>query len=190
MAIILASSSPRRKELLRKAVRSFNVMPADIDESVNKNESPKHYVARMAKEKAMVIASKYPEDIIIGCDTSVIMGNSIMGKPQNDTEARFMLKRLSNLTHQVLTSVYIKTPERVYRKTEVVSVTFYPLSEEDISEYLKTGEHLDKAGAYGIQGQGALFVKEIKGDYYSIVGFPIGFVHQVLKDIREKEQTV
>lgn len=187
MAIILASSSPRRKELLRKSVSSFDVIPANIDESVKPKELPKTYVARMAKEKALAIANHHPDDIVIGCDTSVIIGNSILGKPGNDTEARFMLKRLSNLTHQVLTSVYIKTPDKVYQKTEVVQVKFYPLSESDIDAYLKTGEHQDKAGAYGIQGKGALFVKEIKGDYYSIVGFPIGFVHQVMKDIFDKE---
>lgn len=187
MAIILASSSPRRKELLRKSVSSFDVIPANIDESVKPKELPKTYVARMAKEKALAIANHHPDDIVIGCDTSVIIGNSILGKPGNDTEARFMLKRLSNLTHQVLTSVYIKTPDKVYQKIEVVQVKFYPLSEADIDAYLKTGEHQDKAGAYGIQGKGALFVKEIKGDYYSIVGFPIGFVHQVMKDIFDKE---
>ncbi|MEG2708224.1 MAG: Maf family protein, partial [Vagococcus sp.] len=138
MAIILASSSPRRKELLRKSVSSFDVIPANIDESVKPKELPKTYVARMAKEKALAIANHHPDDIVIGCDTSVIIGNSILGKPGNDTEARFMLKRLSNLTHQVLTSVYIKTPDKVYQKTEVVQVKFYPLSEADIDAYLKT----------------------------------------------------
>lgn len=187
MAIILASSSPRRKELLRKSVSSFNVMPADIDESVKEKETPRGYVARMAKEKAMTLANSFPADVVIGCDTTVVLGNSIMGKPQNDTEAKFMLRRLSNLTHQVLTSVYIKTPDRVYQKTEVVDVKFYKLEEADIDNYIKTGEHRDKAGAYSIQGQGALFVREIKGDYYSIVGFPIGFVNQVMKDIEKKE---
>ena len=187
MAIILASSSPRRKELLRKIIPSFSIMPADIDESVKERETPTGYVARMAEEKTLVIAEKFPEDIVIGCDTTVILGNSIMGKPQNDTEARFMLKRLSGLTHQVLTSVYIKTPDKVYKKTETVHVTFYKLTEADLDNYIKTGEHKDKAGAYGIQGQGALFVKEIRGDYYSIVGFPVGFVNQVMKDIFKEE---
>lgn len=188
MVVILASSSPRRKELLRKSVSSFDIIPAEIDETVKPLESPKNYVARMAKEKAMTIAKNYPDDIVIGCDTTVVLGNSIMGKPQNDTEARFMLKRLSNMTHQVLTSIYISTPNKVYKKTEIVHVTFYRLSETDITDYLKTGEHRDKAGSYGIQGKGALFVKEIKGDYYSIVGFPIGFVNQVMKDISKEEK--
>lgn len=187
MAVILASSSPRRKELLRKVIPSFSIMPADIDETVKERETPRGYVARMAKEKTLTIAEKFPEDIVIGCDTSVVLGNSIMGKPVNDTEARFMLKRLSGLTHQVLTSVYIKTPEKVYQKTEVVDVTFYKLNEKDIENYLQTGEHKDKAGSYGIQGQGALFVREIRGDYYSIVGFPVGFVNQAMKDIFKEE---
>ena len=187
MAVILASSSPRRKELLKKSVASFDIIPADIDESVKDRESPKSYVARMAEKKTLAIAKSYPDDIVIGCDTTVILGNSIMGKPQNDTEARLMLKRLSNMTHQVLTSVYIKTPTKIYRKTEMVHVTFYKLDETDIESYIQTGEHRDKAGSYGIQGQGALFVKEIRGDYYSIVGFPIGFVNQVMKEINHKE---
>lgn len=188
MAVILASSSPRRKELLRKIIPSFSIMPADIDESVKERETPKSYVARMAEEKTLTIAEKFPEDIVIGCDTTVVLGNSIMGKPQNDTEARFMLKRLSGLTHQVLTSVCIKTPERIYKRTETVHVTFYKLDDRDLDTYIKTGEHRDKAGSYGIQGQGALFVKEIRGDYYSIVGFPVGFVNQVMKDIFKEEE--
>lgn len=187
MVVILASSSPRRKELLKKSISSFDIIPADIDESVRDRETPQKYVARMAEEKALAIAQKYPDDIVIGCDTTVVLGNSIMGKPQNDTEARLMLKRLSQLTHQVLTSIYIKTPNKIYRKTEVVQVTFYKLEEIDIEMYIQTGEHRDKAGAYGIQGQGALFVKEIKGDYYSIVGFPLGYVHQVMKEVTRTE---
>lgn len=187
MGVILASSSPRRKELLKKIIPSFSIIPADIDESVKERETPKAYVARMAEEKTLTIAEKFPEDIVIGCDTTVVLGNSIMGKPQNDTEARFMLKRLSGLTHEVLTSVYIKTPKKIYRQTEVVQVKFYKLDDSDIENYIKTGEHRDKAGAYGIQGQGALFVKEIRGDYYSIVGFPIGFVNQAMKDIFKEE---
>ncbi|MEG0254843.1 Maf family protein [Vagococcus sp.] len=183
MTVILASSSPRRKELLSKAVTTFDILPADIDETVGQNEMPLAYVERMGEEKAMCIAKNYPKDIVIGCDTTVVLGNEIMGKPKDDEDAYRMLEKLSGTTHQVLTSVYIKTPTEAFKKTEEVNVVFYDLSPSDINAYLATGEHRDKAGAYGIQGQGALFVKEISGDYFSIVGFPIGYVNQVMKKI-------
>lgn len=183
MTVILASSSPRRKELLSKSVKEFDILPADIDETVRQDETPLAYVERMGKEKAMCIAKKYPDDVVIGCDTTVILENEIMGKPKNDKDAYQMLEKLSGTTHQVLTSVYIKTSNEVFSKTEEVDVVFYELTPSDINCYLATGEHKDKAGAYGIQGQGALFVKEISGDYFSIVGFPIGYVNQVMKKI-------
>ncbi len=183
MSVILASSSPRRKELLSKAVSEFNVIPADIDETVTMGESPLAYVERMAKEKAMCLVKEYQEAIVIGCDTTVVLGDEIMGKPKDDKDAYRMLQKLSGTTHQVLTSVYIQTPKDVFQKTETVDVVFYPLDDLDIRHYIATTEHKDKAGAYGIQGQGALFVKEISGDYYSIVGFPIGYVNQVLKKV-------
>ena len=183
MTVILASSSPRRKELLQKSVTDFLIKPADIDETVNFGEIPLDYVERMAKGKAAVIVADYPNDVVIGCDTTVVLGDLIMGKPATDDDARNMLHQLSGTCHQVLTSVYIATPKEIFQKTERVDVYFYDLESEDIENYLATGEHRDKAGSYGIQGQGALFVKEIKGDYYSIVGFPIGYVHQVLKKI-------
>ncbi|HCM89534.1 MULTISPECIES: Maf family protein [Vagococcus] len=183
MTVILASSSPRRKELLQKSVEKFLIKPADIDETVAFEETPLDYVERMAKEKATVIVADYPNDIVIGCDTTVVLEELIMGKPESDDDARDVLRQLSGACHQVLTSVYIATPTEIFQKTECVDVYFYDLESEDIENYLATGEHRDKAGSYGIQGQGALFVKEIKGDYYSIVGFPIGYVHQVLKKI-------
>ncbi|MGX7023950.1 Maf family protein [Vagococcus hydrophili] len=183
MTVILASSSPRRKELLQKSVTDFLIKPADIDETVAPHESPLDYVERMAKEKAAPIVSEHPDDIVIGCDTTVVLGDLIMGKPKTDDDARSMLAQLSGTIHHVLTSVYIYTKEKVYQKTETVEVDFYELTSTDIENYLSTGEHRDKAGSYGIQGQGALFVKETRGDYYSIVGFPIGYVHQVLKEI-------
>lgn len=183
MSVILASSSPRRKELLSKSVKEFDIVPADIDETVQVGEEPLAYVERMAKEKAMCLIKDNPKDIVIGCDTTVVLGNEIMGKPKNDEDAYRMLEKLSDTTHQVLTSVYINTEQGVFQKTETVDVVFYPLDEGDINRYIETKEHQDKAGAYGIQGQGALFVKEISGDYYSIVGFPIGYVNQVMKKV-------
>lgn len=166
MAIILASASPRRKELLAKSVKHFDIIPADIDETVQGNESPIDYVERMAKEKSLAVWENTKTDIVIGCDTTVVLNQRIMGKPVDDEDAYDMLASLSDTTHQVLTSVYIKTTSKIYQHTEKVDVTFYSLTEADIKEYIATGEQNDKAGAYGIQGQGALFVKKIKGDYY------------------------
>ncbi|MGO3731829.1 MAG: Maf family protein [Vagococcus sp.] len=180
MEIVLASSSPRRKELLTMIQSDFTVHPADIDETVLPGQTPLEYVEKMAKEKAEALVENYPTSIIIGCDTSVIHNGCIMGKPKDTQEAKHMLNALSGDTHEVLTSVCIITPEKTYRHTEHVDVTFYPLSDCDIETYLSTGEHVDKAGSYGIQGKGALFVKAIEGDYYSIVGFPVGYVNQIL----------
>lgn len=181
--MILASASPRRKELLSLVASHFTIAPADIDETVEVNESPKEYVCRMAKEKAQVIQTLYSEEVVIGCDTTVVTNNKILGKPTDTKDATQMLEMLSGSTHEVLTAVCVITPEKTYEHLEVVRVVFYPLDAEDIEMYVKTGEPMDKAGAYGIQGKASVFVKEIHGDYFSIVGLPVGYLNQLFKQL-------
>lgn len=181
--MILASASPRRKELLSLVTTHFTISPADIDETVELNEKPKDYVCRMAKEKAQAIQTLYPEEVIIGCDTTVVVDQTILGKPMDTEDAKKMLTQLSASTHQVLTAVCVITPEKTYEHLEVVDVTFYPLDAEDIEQYVKIGEPMDKAGAYGIQGKASVFVKKIQGDYFSIVGLPVGYLNQLFKQL-------
>ncbi|MGX6969802.1 Maf family protein [Vagococcus bubulae] len=181
--MILASASPRRKELLSFVTSHFTISPADIDETVNVDEAPKEYVSRMAREKAKEIVKLYPNETVIGCDTTVVLDNEIMGKPMDEKDAYNMLEKLSGTTHKVMTAVCVITPEETYEHVEVVDVLFYDLDEEDITGYIKTGEPMDKAGAYGIQGKASVFVKEIKGDYFSIVGLPVGYLNQLFKQL-------
>lgn len=181
--MILASQSPRRKELLSKVTGHFTIAPANIDETVDINETPKHYVERMAKNKAEKIKELYPDEVIIGCDTTVVLGDTILGKPIDDQDAYVMLSSLSGKTHQVMTAVCVITPENVYEHTEIVDVVFYELEDGHIKQYVKSGEASDKAGAYGIQDQGSLFVKSISGDYFSVVGLPIGYLNQLFTEL-------
>lgn len=181
--MILASASPRRKELLSFVINHFTINPADIDETVNVDETPKEYVSRMAREKAKEIVKLYPNETVIGCDTTVVLDNEIMGKPIDQKDAYNMLEKLSGTTHKVMTAVCVITPEETYEHVEVVDVLFYDLDDEEITSYIKTGEPMDKAGAYGIQGKASVFVKEIKGDYFSIVGLPVGYLNQLFKQL-------
>ncbi|MBE9388284.1 Maf family protein [Vagococcus salmoninarum] len=180
MAIILASQSPRRKELLGKIVKKFQTMPAEIDESVVGEVSPEEYVLDMAQKKAQLICKRNPDNLVIGSDTIVAVGNEILGKPANDAEAFAMLRKLSGSSHLVHTSVYMMNPNQIEQQVVSAEVTFFDLTDEEINEYLATGEHLDKAGAYGIQGQGSLLVEKITGDYFAIVGFPVAQVKRML----------
>lgn len=181
--VILASSSPRRKELLGYVLSEFDIQPADIDESVLIGEKPREYVLRMAKEKARAIAINHPSQLVIGCDTIVVVGDTIFGKPKDKQEAKHMLEAMSDKSHHVLTAVHVMTPRETISHVETVTVTFYKLSQQDILTYLEQDDYRDKAGAYGIQGPASLFVKSISGDYYSVVGLPIGYLNQLLKTI-------
>lgn len=180
MSVILASQSPRRKELLAKIISEFQTMPADIDESVVGELTPLDYVLEMAQKKAQLICKQNPHNLVIGSDTIVVVNDEILGKPRNDQEAFEMLRKLSGKKHLVHTSVYMMNPHQIEQKIVSAEVTFFDLSDADIYEYLATGEHQDKAGAYGIQGQGSLLVESIKGDYYAIVGFPVAQVKRML----------
>ena len=182
MAIILASQSPRRRELLGHLVTDFQVLPADIDETVLLDEGPTDYVMRMANTKGDKVAKSYPDDLIISSDTIVVWDKQILGKPRDRKEAFEMLRQLSGAAHLVYTGVVLQKGAKRSQALTQAEVSFYDLTDAEINRYLDSGEYADKAGAYGIQGQAGVFVKEIQGDYYSIVGFPVGAVNQMLKE--------
>lgn len=181
MQYILASQSPRRKELLARVVADFQAVPADIDETPYPSEQPVDYVQRMASQKAAIILKDYPEAMVIGSDTSVICQNQILGKPQDKNDAKLMLKMLSGQTHEVYTAVSIQSKDKVVNFISKASVTFYPLTEEEIAQYLLDDEYKDKAGAYAVQGLASKFIQSIEGDYYAIVGLPVAALYQNLK---------
>lgn len=182
MAIILASQSPRRQELLQRITPIFKTIPADIDEDATHFLRPSDYVLAMALQKARVIACQYPQDTVIGCDTIVTIDQQILGKPTSKTEAYQMLSRLSGKKHLVYTSVVVIKNGQEFSQTVPSIVEFYPLTERQINTYLETGDYKDKAGAYGIQGAAALFVKKIDGDYYGIMGLPIATLSRMLAE--------
>ena len=185
MAFILASQSPRRKELLQRILPEFKIVPAEIDEKVNKDDTPIEYVQKMARKKAQQIAKDHPDEIIIGCDTIVALDNKILGKPVSREDGFSMLSELSGKTHDVYTSIVLLKKNQELATTVPAKVEFYELSDQEINCYLETDEYVDKAGAYGIQGQGALFVKQIEGDYYAIMGLPIASLYRMLQEFQE-----
>lgn len=184
MKLILASASPRRKELLAKTGLSFDIIPAKGEETITKT-IPAEVVMELSLQKAKEIADMQTEDcIIIGADTIVAKGDTIMGKPKDEADAFRMLDMISDDCHQVYTGVtIIRTGEQAETLTfaEKTDVYLYPISEKDIWAYIESGDPMDKAGAYGIQGDFAVHVKGIEGDYYNVVGLPIGRVYQELK---------
>ena len=184
MKVILASASPRRKEILQNTKLNFDIQKSDIEEVILENESPEDMVVRLAYEKAFDVAKRNTDRLVIGADTIVALDNEFLGKPKDQNEAYQMIKRLSNKTHKVITGIsLINLKENKIIKDYVVSfVTFKDLSEDSIKDYINTNESLDKAGAYGIQGYGALLVKNIQGDYFNIVGLPISRLSDLLKN--------
>lgn len=175
--IILASASPRRKDLLSLLVNEFEVRPADIDETPHAGETPEDYVLRMAAEKAAAIAETgrfQPADIIIASDTSVVKDNVILGKPESLSDAKRMLRLLSDTQHQVMTSLCVRNVDggRIVTKNVVSTVTMRPISDLEIEQYWRSGEPQDKAGSYAIQGLGSVFVSHISGSFSAVVGLP------------------
>ncbi|WP_053831341.1 Maf family protein [Paraclostridium bifermentans] len=183
MNIILASGSPRRKEILENTNLKFSVITSDIDERIFENEEPIQLVLRLAFEKCMSVAQNNPSDLVIGADTIVVLDNEILGKPKNEEEAFNTLSKLSNREHQVITGMSIVNLENEKKLVDyaISNVKFKKLTDQDIKDYISTKECLDKAGSYGIQGYGALLVEEIKGDYFNIVGLPISKLSDILK---------
>ncbi len=184
--IILASRSPRRSELLRQIGVRFRIMPADIDESTRPEENPRSFVERLAREKAEAIARDHPNDLVLGSDTIVLLDGEILGKPEDSREAVSMLRRLSGAEHTVLTGYALL---RLADQTSVTGVgearvTFRELEDDEISRYVAGGSPMDKAGSYGIQEDlGAVFIEDISGDYYTIVGLPLAKVYLALRRV-------
>ncbi len=180
MKIILASNSPRRKELLKQADIDFEVISADVEEVTDKT-NPKDVVEDLSFIKANAVANKYPGRTILAADTVVAFQGKILGKPVDEQDAYKMLSMLSNNTHEVYTGVTIISDEGVVNTfSECTKVTMYDNSDELIDMYIKTKEPMDKAGSYGIQGKGAVLVKEIQGDYNNVVGLPLAKVFRTL----------
>lgn len=171
--LILASASPRRAELLEQIGLTFRVQPADIDETVLTGESAEQYVERLAREKAQRVASQNPDSLVLGSDTSVVLDGEILGKPVSAAEAQTTLARLSGQTHQVMTAVALAQQGCCQSSLVATSVSFRSLSDAEIRAYVATGEPMDKAGSYGIQGLGGIFVSELKGSYSAVVGLPL-----------------
>ena len=171
--LILASSSPRRRELLAQAGLQFEVHAAHIDETRLPGEHPEAYVRRLALEKAQAVLSFYPEAIILGADTTVALGDEVMAKPEDRADAERMLRTLSGRTHQVHTGIAVVTRRAAHHHVETTDVTFSAINENDLQTYLDSPDPLDKAGAYGIQGYAARWIPRIDGDYFNVVGLPI-----------------
>lgn len=179
---ILASGSPRRKELLKLVIPEYTVVTADIEEICPAGILPQKRPVYLALEKAKFVAKDYPDAVIIGADTAVFLGNKMLGKPNNETAAAKMLNSLSGKTHKVVTGCAIVCGKKSIGFSVESLVTFYDLTDKEIADYISTKEPLDKAGAYGIQGFGALLVREIKGDYFNIVGLPVAELKRKLDD--------
>ena len=181
--VILASSSPRRRELLTLIGIPHTVAPADIDETPFDDEDPRGHAERLARGKAAVIAAHEPDAVVIAADTIVVVDGDILGKPTNEASAARMLRRLSGRGHVVLTAVAIARAARTVSAVESVAVTFRALSDDDIAGYIATREPMDKAGAYGIQGFGATLVDRIDGDYFAVMGLALGRMVRLMADV-------
>lgn len=179
---IVASASPRRRELLENIGFRFEIIPSDADESCKEKLSPEELVKELAKRKAESVFRKNTDSVVLGCDTVVEYGGTVLGKPSDRKEAAKMLKLLSGKVHNVHTGVYIVDKEKTVSFINTVRVEFYELSDELIESYVATGESDDKAGAYGIQGLGSVLVKRISGDYFSVVGLPLSQTARALTE--------
>jgi nucleoside triphosphate pyrophosphatase len=177
--LVLASQSPRRSEILRQAGIPFVVKPADVDESARPGERPKDYVMRVAREKAQAVEAG-TGDIVLGADTVVVIDGEMLGKPKDGTDAGGMLTRLAGREHQVLTGICLRREAVVHQDCAVTRVWFRPLTPDEISSYVASGEPMDKAGAYAIQGLASKFIERIDGSYTNVVGLPIELVQQAL----------
>ncbi len=181
MKVILASASPRRRELLEAAGMVCEVDAVDVDESRVPGEAPAAYVARVAQLKAAVGAARHPRRVVIAADTAVIVDDEVLGKPENDQDAARMLRRLSGRTHDVLTAVAVAAAGHMVVDVEATTVWMDALSSDDIAAYVRSGEPRDKAGAYGIQGLASQFIPRIEGSYTNVVGLPVHKVYEILK---------
>jgi septum formation protein len=190
--LILASGSPRRAEILTSVGWEFTKDSADIDETELLGESPENYVQRLAREKAETVAQRYTDAIVLGADTTVVIDNQIIGKPADLADAKRMLKLLSGNWHEVLTGVaLVKVPSSKFQVPSLETVVgiqrtrvkFIEMSDEEIEFLARYGEPLDKAGAYAVQAQAALFIESIEGDYWNVVGLPVSLVYRLMENL-------
>lgn len=183
--LVLASASPRRQDLLRSAGISFAVQPADIDETPLAAETARACAERLAREKALVVCRSRPNDLVLGADTIVVVNDSILGKPADADDASRMLRMLSGRVHQVITGVCLASAagrNQLRVESETTLVTFGELSDSEIRDYVATGEPMDKAGAYAIQGIASRWIPRIEGDYSNVVGLPVALVYRMLRE--------
>jgi septum formation protein len=179
--IVLASASPRRAELLRAAGIDFDVQPANVDETIAAGESPNEYVSRLAEAKARLVYERDVRRTVLAADTAVVVDAHILGKPLDEADASRMLQMLSGRAHEVLTAVSVFHPGQIVdTRVDVTTVEFAPLSDADINWYVSSGEPMDKAGAYAVQGLASRFVTRIEGSYSNVVGLPVALVYQML----------
>jgi septum formation protein len=183
--LILASASPRRQELLRNAGIPFTVQPADIDETPHPNESPRDCAERLAREKALAVFQSQPQNYVLGADTIVVIDNMILGKPRDAADAARTLRLLSGRTHAVITGVCVVSPHASKPEPQTTSettlVTMCAISDDEIRDYIATGEPMDKAGAYAIQGLASRWIPRIEGDYSNVVGLPVALVYAMVR---------
>ncbi len=182
-SLYLASGSPRRQELLTQLGVAFERIVTGIEEKRAEGESAQQYVSRLAREKALAGVAQVPRDLpVLGADTIVILNGEVLEKPHDDEHAFKMLSKLSGQTHQVMTAVALADRQQVLDCLVVTDVTFRVLTEEDIAGYIASGEPMDKAGAYGIQGVGGCFVRKINGSYHAVVGLPLVETYELLSN--------
>lgn len=179
--LLLASSSPRRSEILKMAGIEFKPVDVNVNETVLRGTPPMQIVEQLSLRKAEAAAKLYPDDTVLAADTLVVFKSRVFGKPKDKEIAKAMLKLLSGNVHQVYTGYTIIRGKKLISGHECTSVEFYTLSGEDIDAYIESGEPMDKAGAYGIQGRGSLFVKRINGDFYNVMGLPVAKINKIIK---------
>ncbi len=186
MKIVLASGSPRRRKILTEMGFDFEIAVADVVEDIIPDESPADHVIRLSGKKAEKVALDYPDDMVVGADTAVVLDGVILGKPESEEEACAMLLKLSGKTHTVFTGITVMVMNEKIRRSDYdrTDVTFNELSEEQVSEYVSSGEPLDKAGSYGIQGMGSFLVKSYAGEIDTVIGFPSGLFKKMYTEVR------
>ncbi len=179
--VILASASPRRREICDLLGLTYTVEPAQTELPMDSSVSLEEAVLRVARAKAEEIAAKHPNAVVIGADTVVAIGETVLGKPKTEEHAKEMLRSLSDHEHRVITAVWICDGEQSEGFADSATVRFMPITEEEIAEYVASGEPMDKAGAYAIQGKGMRFIRGINGDFYTVMGLPSGRLYETLK---------
>jgi len=180
--LVLASASPRRQELLRNAGVAFEVQPAHIPEDPLPGEGARACAERLAREKALAVAEKRPTDVVLGADTVVVIDGQILGKPADAADAAHMLRMLSGLQHEVITGICLVAGGQWWVASETTRVTLSAISDAEIADYVASGEPMDKAGAYAIQGVASRWIPRIEGDYSNVVGLPVGLVCRMLRE--------